>query len=273
MDEAVRHIEENSKLPAFPVVITFDDGFASNYHLAYPILRRYRLPATIYLATEFVDLKIPIWVDRVDYTMNLAGKKKSELVSFKSNLKSLSYDLIMEKVEQLERINGHGLGNVTDIGIPKIYQPLDWAQIREMAASGLISFGSHTHSHMILGKAETHRIIDELTISRSIIEANTGSPCHHFCYPNGTSEDFSETSEKILKEQNFSSSITTLGGMNRPPCSPFLMRRLGITNDLRDAQTIQYLALGSASVRDLLPSLLGSVRSLSNQSRHHSLTD
>jgi peptidoglycan/xylan/chitin deacetylase (PgdA/CDA1 family) len=273
MDEAVRHLEEKRKFPPFSAVITFDDGFASNYHLAFPILRRFNLSAVIYLATEFVDEKIPIWVDRVDYAMSRAGGSKMDLVTTKNRLKTMAHNQTLNEVRLLEEKLGHGLVNVTAPDVPSIYRALDWQQIREMASSGLISFGSHTHSHIILGRANPESILNEIKISRSIIETETGSPCRHFCYPNGTSMDFSETSEAILKDQKFVSSVTTLGGLNRPPCSPFLLRRLGITNDLRHAQTIQYLALGSASARGLLPKFLGSMRLSSSHSRHHSLTD
>jgi peptidoglycan/xylan/chitin deacetylase (PgdA/CDA1 family) len=41
--------------PARAVVITFDDGYADNCSLAYPILRRYQYPATIFLVSGAVD--------------------------------------------------------------------------------------------------------------------------------------------------------------------------------------------------------------------------
>jgi peptidoglycan/xylan/chitin deacetylase (PgdA/CDA1 family) len=43
------------KLPERPVILTFDDGFADFYDTAFPILRRYGFPATLYVATSFVN--------------------------------------------------------------------------------------------------------------------------------------------------------------------------------------------------------------------------
>ena len=37
------------------VVITFDDGYRDNYTDAFPLLQRYSFPATIFLATHFVE--------------------------------------------------------------------------------------------------------------------------------------------------------------------------------------------------------------------------
>lgn len=45
---------ENNYFPEKPVVITIDDGFKSVYHLAFPVLKKYQFPATLYLYTDFI---------------------------------------------------------------------------------------------------------------------------------------------------------------------------------------------------------------------------
>jgi peptidoglycan/xylan/chitin deacetylase (PgdA/CDA1 family) len=252
MDDLVERLENGRAFPPFPAVLTFDDGFASNYHLAYPVLRRHGLPAIIYLETEFVDEKIPIWADRVDFAMHRAGRSKAELVSLKTRLKTLPQSAVLAAVEQLEEQTGHRLGRVDHEDVPAIHQALNWDQVREMAAGGLVTFGSHTHTHVIMGRAAPEIIRHELMESRRRIELETGLPCLHFCYPNGTPSDFSETCEQILREGGFRSSVTTVGGLNPLPCSPFLLRRLGMTNNLRPAQFRQFLAMGDPTLRGLL---------------------
>ena len=46
--DMIAYVEEGKSLPANPVWITFDDGYASNYTLAYPILRELGLRATVF---------------------------------------------------------------------------------------------------------------------------------------------------------------------------------------------------------------------------------
>ena len=42
------YVEKGTDLPEKPVVITFDDGYSSNYELAYPILKEFNFPAAIF---------------------------------------------------------------------------------------------------------------------------------------------------------------------------------------------------------------------------------
>lgn len=43
------------QLPLNPVVITIDDGFKSTFTLAYPVLKKYNFPATLFLYTDFIE--------------------------------------------------------------------------------------------------------------------------------------------------------------------------------------------------------------------------
>ncbi|PIU40931.1 MAG: polysaccharide deacetylase [Candidatus Omnitrophica bacterium CG07_land_8_20_14_0_80_42_15] len=49
LDELIDGIKSAKRLPHKTVVITFDDGYEDNYHYAYPILKKYKFPATIFL--------------------------------------------------------------------------------------------------------------------------------------------------------------------------------------------------------------------------------
>ncbi len=75
LEEAMRALE-NGTLPPYAMAITFDDGYANNYTYAFPVLRAHSVPATVYLTTDFVEHKKPLWVDRLEYLVGMAPEGK-----------------------------------------------------------------------------------------------------------------------------------------------------------------------------------------------------
>ena len=54
LEKAVSYIRDRKRPPAKTVAITFDDGYENNYKYVYPVLKRYNIPATIFIITDFV---------------------------------------------------------------------------------------------------------------------------------------------------------------------------------------------------------------------------
>lgn len=52
LTEALANVDDRGRLPAGMTAITFDDGFASTYEEAFPILRRHGLPMTLFIVAE-----------------------------------------------------------------------------------------------------------------------------------------------------------------------------------------------------------------------------
>lgn len=51
----VQIIKQGKPLPRKSVVITFDDGYEDNFQYAFPILKKYGFPATIFVITDIVN--------------------------------------------------------------------------------------------------------------------------------------------------------------------------------------------------------------------------
>jgi peptidoglycan/xylan/chitin deacetylase (PgdA/CDA1 family) len=109
-----------------PVVITFDDGTADFAEHAMPVLERHRVPATLYVATSFVEDQQPFPADGT---------------------------------------------------------PLSWSALRDALTTGLVTVGSHTHTHALLDRAAPELVDDELTRSVELIGERLGVTAEHFAYP------------------------------------------------------------------------------------------
>lgn len=69
----INNNEEYSK----PIIITFDDGYMDNYTNAYPILKKYKLKATIFMPANFIDSP--------QYLTSAQMKEMSDIISFQSH--------------------------------------------------------------------------------------------------------------------------------------------------------------------------------------------
>lgn len=262
LDRWLEHRATGSALPSNVALITFDDGYHSNYRLAYPILKKLSLPATIFLTTEFIEERKYLWVDQVEYAFNHSqvthldldigseslrfsldpGRTESVMLSaarLKSKLKSLPQHSQATVVENLERKLGHSLSEAKNI--PSIYEPLAWSEIREMLESGLISVGSHTHRHLILSRLRTQEARQELLTSKELIESTTGNACRLFCYPNGEEGDFNTQTKRLLQETGYLCGLTAVEGFNDETSDSFELKRLGVSNHAEDIEFIMTL--------------------------------
>ena len=69
IDELINNLRSKRK-EKFLLSITFDDGYKDNLNFALPILERYKIPATIYVTTRFLDTDVWMWWYELKETIN-----------------------------------------------------------------------------------------------------------------------------------------------------------------------------------------------------------
>lgn len=84
--ELARLIKEKQKLPPKAIAITFDDGYKDNYTYAFPVLKKYNFPATIFIIINEVGRPSLPWPgdDRLNWEQ-IRKMRDSGLISFGSH--------------------------------------------------------------------------------------------------------------------------------------------------------------------------------------------
>lgn len=184
--------------------ISFDDGWKDNYTQAFPVLKKYQVPAVIFLATDAVNSGLLFWPEDISTKTKHAlakgcePKVRTALIEFwpeTSVLKMVMNLDIMATVElwieALKMVNvserrqlvGDYYRRLGLNAIPLAGYIMDWDEAREMQKYG-ISFGSHTHHHTILKGLPSETIERELRHSKALIADNLQIEVNSFCYPN-----------------------------------------------------------------------------------------
>ncbi len=126
LDRALALLEGDPPSGPPPVVVTFDDGTADFLDEALPVLATHRLPATLYVATDFIERGRPFPADGA---------------------------------------------------------PLTWSGLAEALSTGLVTVGSHTHTHSLLDRLSPSQVDAELDRSIGLIGERLGVAARHFAYP------------------------------------------------------------------------------------------
>ncbi len=157
LDEGLTHLDaaEPATGPQ-PVVVTFDDGTVDFVDQALPVLVRHRVPALLYVATDFVEQQRPF---------------------------------------------------------PPDVAPVTWSGLSEAVATGLVTIGSHTHTHALLDRLPDGEVDAELDRSIELIGDHLGVTAEHFAYPKALLG--SPAAEEAVKARFRSAAVA--GTRSNPP--------------------------------------------------------
>ena len=256
LDDWLQRVAQGQPVPKKACAITFDDGWRDNYDYAFPLLQEFALPATIFLVSDKVGTPESFWPERLARILWHGGQGQSPAVwnstefawlkqldtSFPFGLRPpmrLEIDAI---IQQCKRFTDADLqdrlcrmescsGAAVETAVPDI---LDWDQVRHMAKSGLVHFGSHTRHHVRLSDAVGASILlDEIGTSRKVIESHTHQAAEVFCYPNGNYTP----GVKRLVQDHYRAACTTHRGWNDVTDDRYLLKRIGIHEDVTADET------------------------------------
>ena len=223
--------------------ITFDDGWLDNYQVAYPILKKYRVPATIFLPAVMIGTYQWFWFEAIwDLVRQcVVVQRQDRLVSyFQEHAPSWRADSLTSS-SVLQLIGCLKLGNAAALEqlMRDAYHVLElttstdrilinWQEVAEMGKNG-ITFGSHGLNHRILPTLNNQEKEDEIKHSFNMLTEHDISVARVFCYPNG---DWDDDCLNILSASDYLGAVTTQAGRIKQDTTPFLLNRIGIHEDI-----------------------------------------
>ena len=236
----------SGKLPACSVVLTFDDGSADFYSQAFPILREFGWPATVYLTSYYSNYNRPVFDVMCSYLLWKAGAVVLDVNGLISGLASFDLSntaereragLAIREFTRREKFSAEQKDQLLAALAERLavdYQAilakrmlhlLSADELATLAAAG-VDIQLHTHRHHAPKKRESFVI--EVEENRNFIRRFTKLP-HHFSYPHGL---YAPCYVQWLGDCDVASATTCEPGLVTNQSNPYKLPRLVDTSSL-----------------------------------------
>lgn len=234
---------KSKEVASHGTVVTFDDGAADNLHNAKPLLERYDIPATVFVATEYSKGEREFWWDELERLL-LVPRELPNKLNLKINGKPLNWDLqpvtsrhelyqhlgdtlrVMptaqrfDVIAELQKWSGEGTSP------RQTHRALSHKEIRQLAAGGLVEIGAHTVNHPVLSAIPLLQQEQEIKQSKIQLEEILGQTVESFAYPYGTKDDYTAETVKLVKQSRFTCACSNFKGVVQRRASLFELPRL-----------------------------------------------
>lgn len=191
--------------------ITFDDGDTSFYNKAFPVLKKYKIPVSVYVSPKMALERKNFWFQEIrEYNpfklsqiienINNERIDPISMTGIKDYIKTLQIDVILEIIKVYQKETG------TPPSSPK---NMNEKQLIELKTSGLVEVGAHTLNHPQLINESDEVASFEIVESIDLLSNILSGPVKYFVYPNG---DYSDREISILKNKGIKLAFTTERG-------------------------------------------------------------
>lgn len=255
-DKHIKHLKEQYNVISFEdlkyksikepsVIITFDDGYFDNYKNAFPILKKYNIPATIFVTTSGIDSIKEFWWDRLE-TIFFKNQKLFDSISFDIFNQTYLFDVSSKLVRQKSFYAAHKLlfnlkPDYRDQILNNFYdkyslepnienRTMSSSELLEIYNSKLITIGAHTINHPALKLLSYNEQYNEIQSSKLFLEKLLGTNIDLFAYPFGHKHSFDKVTEEIVEALGFSFSVSTNRAQVHTNTNCFSLPRFGVEN-------------------------------------------
>lgn len=247
LGEMLEHFNRHGKWPRRCVVLTIDDGYRDFYQWAYPELRKRGMKATFFATVNFVEGKIWLWPDRLQWVLDATVLSE---VTLKLHDEAHIYPLVNQRdktvvwkvcsdhcitlPDEQKEMFMRSLEEALQVSCPdsptEEYSAVTWAELREMGNHG-IEIGSHTMNHPILSRIGPERLQEEVCDSRGILQGKLGLDISTFCYPNSAPGDITGEVVEQVRIAGYSGAVF---GIDLKTWDPYQVPRMGVGAEKTD---------------------------------------
>jgi peptidoglycan/xylan/chitin deacetylase (PgdA/CDA1 family) len=236
LEDCIDFRNQYGKFPSNTLAITVDDGYEDFYLYAYPVLKHYGLPATVYIVYDFIEKQQWLWQDKIKYSLRKTHFTKKNIgypygeINTSNHDRLIStqlkiYDILLATPISKRHELLSKLIEKLEVNLPIIppmeFAPLNWDQIKKMSKNG-IRFGSHTFSHEVLTTVRSDQLEYEIKDSKCYIEKRSGLPIQTFCYPH---DKINDAVVETAARSGYQGAVTGVG-VNNQDVDCFRLRRL-----------------------------------------------
>jgi peptidoglycan/xylan/chitin deacetylase (PgdA/CDA1 family) len=262
MDEVQRRLIERDFSRRF-ACFTLDDGYRDNRDFALPVMREFKAPFTVYVASDFAHGIGRLWWIALEMAIARAsaievpiGGVATRLDTATATAKQVAYDRLhgwlrgLPGEQDMQReINAlcarHG---VDQAAICREFC-MSWDELKPFADDPLINIGAHSITHCNLARQTREIAGQEMAISRERIEAALQRPVVHLAYPYGDKIAAGAREFALARAAGFKTAVTTRPGMIFPENAKHLtaLPRVSLNGNYQDRRILPVLTSGAAT--------------------------
>jgi peptidoglycan/xylan/chitin deacetylase (PgdA/CDA1 family) len=209
-----------------------DDGDESFFRVIYPVLKKYDVPATLFVSPRIALLKENWWFQEV------SGYDRGEFLSCIAHVTGIRIDPAIQN-DTKSILRCFRIGQIHSIirlyqdrtsTPPKNFQNMTAGQIITVDREGLVTIGAHTMNHPVLSNEDDETCFEEIAESIGQLEEILGHEIKYFAYPNGIKGlDFGEREMQILRQLDVSLAFSEETGFITRSANSLSLPRIGLS--------------------------------------------
>jgi len=219
--EGLHRLARNT-LPPRAVSVTFDDGYADTLKVALPVLQRLEIPATLFIASGYLDGRC-MWNDQLCQAIRRCPGTSVDLTPYGAGIRPLggpreramlAQDLLRLFTYHAPEPREQVAADLAARYAPDLSSPmLTRTQVREIYDQG-VEIGGHTVTHPILAHTADQAAYREIAENKEDLEGLLSTRLRFFAYPNGKPDlDFTAVHTAMARALGYQAAFTTGHGV------------------------------------------------------------